>query len=160
MPRLCSVCSHKQHAAIDAALIEHAVPYSGIAVAYGLSETALYHHKVNHLRQRLEEAKMLDVEALARRMEQLDGHVDDVLEKAGTDHRLRLLAVGEGRRNVDSLMRLIVLHAAEQQQEQNTVATEGYESPVCSDDPATIRTVLKMLIESGAAGGGAPRIQR
>jgi len=157
---LCTICCHPQQRAIDAALIEHELPYRAIAHAYQVSNAGLYRHRVCHLRAKREEAKMLDAEALARRMEQLDRHVDDVLEKAGPDHRLRLLAVGEGRRNVDSLMRLIVLHAAEQQQEQYTVATEGYEPPVCSDDPATIRTVLKMLIESGAAGGGAPRTQR
>jgi hypothetical protein len=100
---------------------------------------------------------MLDAEALGRRIAQLDGYVDDVLDKAGRDHRVRLLAVVEGSRNVETLAKLSVLHAAEQQAaQQHAVAAEGNEPPVFDDDPDAVRQVLQVLIESGAAGGPVP----
>ncbi len=97
---------------------------------------------------------MLDAQALARRMAHLDAHVDDVLVEAGHDRRLTLLAVAEGRRNVDTLMRLIVLHTAEQQNEQRTVSADSASSRpliVFPNSPDALRRVLQKLIESGAA---------
>ncbi len=44
-----------------------------------------------------------------------------------------------------------MLHAAEQRDEQQSTVAEGYPPPVFSDDPETIRAVLRMLIESRAA---------
>ncbi len=156
MGRVCSLCRRSDRTEIDDALLAGAAPLWRIAAAYDTSESALRRHEKRCLRERLEAAKMLDAEALARRMAQLDNHVDAVLEAAGRDRRLALLAVAEGRRNVDTLMRLLVVHAAERRNAQSTVTAEGYSAPVFNDDPETIRTVLKMLIESGAAALPAP----
>jgi hypothetical protein len=151
MGRWCTICCHPERRAIDAALIEHELPYRAIAHAYRVSNAGLYRHRVYHLRERLEEAKMLDAQALAARMAHLDGYVDRILESAGRDKRLALMAIAEGRRNVDTLARLLVLHAAQQRDEQCTVAAEGYPPPVWDNHPETIRKVLRMLIESGVA---------
>jgi hypothetical protein len=40
----------------------------------------------------------------------LDGHVNRVLGEARRDHRLVLLGVAEGRRTMDTLMRLLLIH--------------------------------------------------
>ncbi len=153
MGRLCSVCIHRRRREIDAALIEHAVSYRSIALGFGLTEFAVKRHERAHLRERLEEAKMLDAQALAARMAELDGYVDRVLTRgeAAADDRVVLLGVAEARRNADSLMRLIVLRSAEQQQERRTVAANGYPPPEWDNSPETLRTVLKYLIEAGAA---------
>jgi hypothetical protein len=63
--RLCSVCTHPQRREIDAALIERAVSYHSVALGFGLNEFAVKRHQQSHLRARLEEAKMLDAQALA-----------------------------------------------------------------------------------------------
>ncbi len=87
-------------------------------------------------------------------MAQLDRHVDRVLRRseATKDDRLGLLAVAEGRRNVDTLMRLLVVHAAEQTDAQRRVVAKGGFPPTVFDDhPEAIRDVLRMLVESGAA---------
>jgi len=43
-------------------------------------------------------------------MAALDGHVNRVLGEARRDHRLVLLGVAEGRRTMDTLMRLLLIH--------------------------------------------------
>jgi len=109
MSRLCTVCSHPQRVAIDAALVAHRHSYRKIAIEFGLVEASVYRHAMGHLPQALEEAKVkLDAESLARRIGALNGYVSRVLkrgEKAGDD-KLVLLAVGEGRRNIDSMAKL------------------------------------------------------
>ncbi len=149
MPRLCTICSHRRHTAIDAALVEHTTSYRRIADQFGVAESSLVRHEANCLGatlQRSREARqMLDAERLAERMAQLSEHVDLVLAKAGRDHRVRLLAVDTGRKLIETWAKLAILHAAEQ---RTVVAND--EPHVWDDDPNTIRTVLKMLVESGA----------
>jgi hypothetical protein len=45
----CSVCSHRQHEAINQALIAKSVPLRALADRHGLSKTALLRHKEQHL---------------------------------------------------------------------------------------------------------------
>jgi hypothetical protein len=136
-------------------LLERAVGVRVIAAQFGLAASSVQRHETNCLGatlQRSREARdMLNAERLAERMQELDSHVDDVLKRTGRDHRVRMLAVDTGRRNVETLAKLALLHAAQQRiAEQRAVAADS--APVVfDDDPETIRTVLKMLVESGAA---------
>jgi len=111
MTRLCSVCSHPQRRAIDAALIEHPVGLRRIAAAFGLSVSAIRRHQNEHLRARLEGRRECSTHRhSAARMAALDGHVNRVLGETRRDHRLVLLGVTEGRRTMDTLMRLLLIH--------------------------------------------------
>ena len=48
MSRVCTVCTHAERAAIDAALLAD-VPFRHIAAQYGTSTTALQRHKADHI---------------------------------------------------------------------------------------------------------------
>jgi len=48
MPRRCTVCDHIERHGIDEALVSGA-PYRSVAKRFGLSESAVYRHKTEHL---------------------------------------------------------------------------------------------------------------
>lgn len=151
MARLCTVCTHPERQAIDAALVEHRVGYRRVAVRYGLAPTSVRRHQTTHLSAKLQEAKMLDAEALAARMAQLEGHVDDVLanSKRAHDDRMRLMAVAQGRNNVETLARLAVLRAAELQADQASVQEDARTVVAIPGDAPSIRDRIRIILESG-----------
>jgi hypothetical protein len=70
MPRRCTVCDHPQRHGIDEALVSGA-PYRSVAKRFGLSESAVYRHKSEHLPAHLLRAKEIEEVAQA----------DDLLEQ-------------------------------------------------------------------------------
>jgi hypothetical protein len=52
MPRKCTVCDHPERHSIDETLVTGA-PYRSVAKQFVLSESAVYRHKVDHLRPNL-----------------------------------------------------------------------------------------------------------
>jgi hypothetical protein len=111
MPRRCTVCDHLERQGIDEALVSGA-PYRSVAKRYGLSESAVYRHKTEHLPAHLLKAK--DVEEVARAddlLEQvrlLQGHALDILERAekAGDLRTALAAISQARGNLELLGKL------------------------------------------------------
>jgi transposase-like protein len=85
MPRRCTVCDHPERHSIDEALISGA-PYRSVAKRFGLSESAIYRHKTEHLPAHLLRAK--EVEEVAQADDLLDQvrtlqtHALDILERA------------------------------------------------------------------------------
>jgi hypothetical protein len=71
MPRRCTACDHLERHSIDEALVTGA-PYRGVAKRFGLSESAVYRHKSEHLPAHIWKAR--EVEEAAR--------ADDLLEEA------------------------------------------------------------------------------
>jgi|SRR5215216_734079 len=65
MPRRCSVCDHPERHSIDQALVGGA-PYRSVAKRFGLSESAVYRHKTEHLPAYLLKAKEVEVAARER----------------------------------------------------------------------------------------------
>jgi hypothetical protein len=63
MPRRCTVCDHSERNGIDQALVTGA-PYRSVAKRFGLSESAVYRHKTEHLPAHLLKAK--EVEEVAQ----------------------------------------------------------------------------------------------
>src|SRR3712207_9134864 len=61
--RRCTVCDHPERHGIDEALVTGA-PYRSIAKRFGLSESAVYRHKTEHLPAHLLKAK--EVEEVAQ----------------------------------------------------------------------------------------------
>jgi transposase-like protein len=66
MPRRYTVCDHPERHSIDEALVSGA-PYRSVAKRFGLSESAVYRHKTEHLPAHLLRTKEAEEAALYRR---------------------------------------------------------------------------------------------
>lgn len=115
MGRYCRACFHPDRAEIDAALVEHAAGYARLAARFGLSYGGIRRHERDHLAHAFQDAQelhsMIDTQALIAKLEELDDAVHRVLSRgeSGGDDRLVLLAVKEGRSNVETLARIGVV---------------------------------------------------
>src|SRR5215212_4713368 len=104
MPRRCTVCDHPDRNGIDEALVG-GVPYRSIAKRSGLSESAVYRHKTEHLPTHLLKAKEAEVVAqaddLLNQVRNLQAHALDILERAekAGDLRTALAAISQARGN-------------------------------------------------------------
>jgi len=67
VPRVCSVCSHTDRAAIDKALVSAQLPNRRIATHYAVSEQAIRRHRIDHL-----PSKLADAQAVSRGVEAID----------------------------------------------------------------------------------------
>jgi transposase-like protein len=102
MPRRCTVCDHPERHSIDEALVSGA-PYRSVAKRFGLSESAVYRHKTEHLLAHLLKAR--EVEEVARadgsleQVRHLQGRALDILERAekAGDLRTALAAISQAR---------------------------------------------------------------
>jgi transposase-like protein len=111
MPRRCTVCDHPERNGIDQALVTGA-SYRSVAKRFGLSESAVYRHKTEHLPAHLLKAK--EVEEAARADDLLDqvrnlqAHALDILERAekAGDLRTALAAISQARGNLELLGKL------------------------------------------------------
>ncbi len=90
MPRICSVCSHTERAAIDKALALGQLPKRRVASLYAVSEQALRRHRAEHLPR-----KLADAQAVSRTVEAVDllAELTELREKAMS---LLLLAEAAG----------------------------------------------------------------
>jgi hypothetical protein len=111
MPRRCTVCDHPERHSIDDTLVTGA-PYRSVAKRFGLSESAVYRHKTEHLPAHLLKAR--EVEEVAQADELLDQvrhlqtHALDILERAekAGDLRTALAAISRARGNLELLGKL------------------------------------------------------
>jgi hypothetical protein len=108
MPRRCTVCDHPERHSINEALVSGA-PYRSVAKRSGLSESAVYRHKTEHLPANLLKAKEVEEVAqaddLLEQVRHLQAHALDILEhaeKAG-DLRAALAAISQARGNLELL---------------------------------------------------------
>jgi transposase-like protein len=111
LPRRCTVCDHPQRHGIDEALVTGA-PYRSVAKRFGLSDSAVYRHKAEHLPAHLLKAK--EVEEVARaddlleQVRNLQTHALDILERAekAGDLRTALAAISQARGNLELVGKL------------------------------------------------------
>ena len=111
MPRRCTVCDHPESHSIDETLVTGA-PYRSVAKRFGLSESAMYRHKTEHLPAHLLKAK--EVEEVARaddlleQVRHLQTHALDILDRAENtgDLRTALAAISQARGNLELLGKL------------------------------------------------------
>ena len=111
MPRRCTVCDHPERHSIDETLVTGA-PYRSVAKQFGISESAVYRHKTDHLPSHLLRAR--EVEEAARADDLLDqvrhlqGRALDILERAerAGDLRIALAAISQARGNLELLGKL------------------------------------------------------
>ncbi len=85
MPRRCTVCDHSERHSIDQALVTGA-PYRSVAKRFGLSESAVYRHKTEHLPAHLLKAREIEeatrADDLLDQVRHLQAHALDILERA------------------------------------------------------------------------------
>ena len=108
MPRRCSVCDHPKRHGIDEALVSVA-PYRSVAKRFGLSESAVYRHKTEHLPAHLLKAReaeeVAQADDLLEQVKGLQGHALGILERAekAGDLRTALAAISQARGNLELL---------------------------------------------------------
>jgi transposase-like protein len=111
MPRRCTVCDHPEKHSIDEALVAGA-PYRSVAKRFGLSESAVYRHKTEHLPAHLLRAREVEeaarVDDLLDQVRHLQAHALDILERAekAGDLRTALAAISQARGNLELLGKL------------------------------------------------------
>jgi hypothetical protein len=112
MPRTCTVCGHRERAAIDAALVANE-PFRHIAARFGSSTTALQRHKAEHLPASLMKAQaateVAQADQLLAQVRGLHGRARGLLDKAeqAGDLRTALLGVREARGCLELLAKLL-----------------------------------------------------
>lgn len=113
MPRVCTVCSHPERDAVDAALVSAAGTIRGIADTYGVSRQAAYRHTADHLPAHLararEAADYAASDSLLDRLRGLNRETADVLRAAKTaaNHDLRLRAIARAEKQLELEARLL-----------------------------------------------------
>jgi transposase-like protein len=111
MPRRCTVCDHPERHSIDEALVSGA-PYRSVAKRFGLSESAVFRHKSEHLPAHLLKAKEVEEVAqaddLLEQVRNLQAHALHILERAekAGDLRTALAAISQARGNLELLGKL------------------------------------------------------
>src|SRR5215217_5415495 len=160
MPRRCTVCDHPERHGIDEALVSGA-PYRSVAKRFGLSESAVFRHKTEHLPVHLLKAReveeVVQADNLLEQVRNLQTHALDILERAETtgDLRTALAAISQARGNLELLgklageldERLVVnLNISPEWLELRTVLVGALEP-----HPAAHRAVLRAL--EGAGNG-------
>jgi hypothetical protein len=111
MPRICTVCAHPEHHAINVALVNRD-PYRNITQRYGVSKYALTRHTKEHLPKLLLKAKdaveVAEADDLLSRLEALQSRTLAVLEAVeGTEnYSIALAAIREARSNLELIGRL------------------------------------------------------
>lgn len=114
MPPKCSICHHAQRAEIDKAIVAGA-PTRSIEKQFGVSDTAVFRHKTNHLVEQLasvqaKQAADLETDGadLIADLNRLHAETMEVLDraKAESDHKLTLAAVAEARKNLELMGKL------------------------------------------------------
>jgi transposase-like protein len=111
VPRKCTVCDHPERHSIDEVLVTGA-PYRSVAKRFGLSESAVYRHKTEHLPTQLLKAREVEEAAraddLLEQVRDLQGHALDILERAEEtgDLRTALAAISQARGNLELLGKL------------------------------------------------------
>jgi hypothetical protein len=158
MPRRCTVCDHPKRHSIDEALFTGA-PYLSVAKQCGLSESAVYGHKVDHLPARLLKAKEVEeavrADDLLEQVRNLQAHALNILERAEKtgDLRTALAAISQARGNLELLGKLagelderpvVNLNVSPQWLELRTVIVGALEP-----HPATHTAVLRALESVG-----------
>jgi hypothetical protein len=105
------VCDHPKTQCIDEALVSGG-PYRSVAKRSGLSESAVYRHKTEHLPANLLKAKEVEEVAqaddLLEQVRHLQAHALDILERAEKvgDLRTALAAISQARGNLELLGKL------------------------------------------------------
>ena len=111
MPRVCTICSHEEREAINAALLS-ATPYRHIAARFGTSTGALQRHKDHipqHLAKASEAAEVVQANGLLDRLQNLNRETMQILQEAreGEDNELALKAIARAEKQLELQAKLL-----------------------------------------------------
>lgn len=112
MPRVCTICTHPQRGAIDAALLAGG-SFRNIAQQFAISPTALFRHRGEHipaaLAQAQEATEVAQADDLLAQLRDLQRRTLGILSAAegAADGPTALRAIGEARKNLELLARLL-----------------------------------------------------
>jgi len=112
MPRVCTISTHSERAAIDTALLDN-TPLRDIAGQYGVSKSALARYRNNRLPAALTHARDAEesshADGLLRQVRDLQARALTILDsaEAAGDLRTALAAIREARGNLELLARLM-----------------------------------------------------
>jgi hypothetical protein len=115
MSRTCTICFHREHAAIDAALVCHAASYRSIAKRFSVGHLALMRHEKQHLAHTIgdsqELASMLSAANLTAKVSEWHDRMEQQYSRADTarDVRGAALVARTGLAAIDSFARLGML---------------------------------------------------
>src|SRR5438094_2420755 len=113
MPRTCTVCAHRERAAINQALVDRFGSLRQVAKDYGVTESSLHRHNRDHLpailRQgasaaRQEEATELEALAVQRAAEPAS-----LLERVRAIYRDAAAILAEAKQSSDARVALLAL---------------------------------------------------
>jgi hypothetical protein len=110
MAQSCSICTHSERAAIDAALLESR-SYRDVAGQYNVSKSALERHRahiVPALARAQEAREVADADTLLDQVKTLQSEAKGILEKAKNtgDLKTALSAIGQARACLELLAKL------------------------------------------------------
>lgn len=112
MPRKCTVCTHPELEAINAALVNN-VSFRRIASQFSLVETSVRRHKADHLPGHLTQAvqaeQVTHADDLLSQVRDLQAKALNILAKAEKAGELRtaLQAIAQARQNLELLANLL-----------------------------------------------------
>jgi hypothetical protein len=162
MTRLCTICVHPQHNAINRALVRGEASNRRIAAQFRLTEQAVRRHTASHLPRRLTQAKeaedMANSDDLLEQVSALHRRTLAILGQAEVEgeHRVALAAIREARGNLELLERLMgELH---EQAQVNILVMPDYIAARTAILRALLpypdaRMAVAQALRAGAAGG-------
>jgi len=142
MPRTCTICTHANKDEIDKALIDNAT-VRDIARRHSVSKDAVHRHKQSHLPRALvqasQAAEVVHGDNLLNQMRDLNARTLTILARAEHTGELRtaLAAIGEVRRNLELLARLM----GELEQKAPQVTTNILVQQLRTEHPRIVRFV-------------------
>ena len=132
MSRRCSICTHEQRAAIDAALIA-GQSYRKISKRFGVSRSTLGRHFRQHLLPLLAERSDVDPDDLLAQLEELRRQAQAIKDRAEAEGDLRTALQG-----IRELVRIVELLA----KIRGELAAQPTVNVLLSPQWVTVRTVL------------------
>lgn len=137
MPNVCTVCTHTEREAIDAALVGSDASNRRIATQNGLSEAAIRRHKADHLPAALvkasDAAEVMHADNLLAQLNQLTTDARRIGERAEKTGDLRTALAG-----IRELVRIVELTA----KLRGELAQEGTINVLLAPEWLQVRTVL------------------
>ena len=112
MPRVCTICSHEEREAINAALLSEEA-LRNIAQRFGTSTTALHRHKEGHIPPHLaraqDAAEVVQADGLLDRLQSLNTETMLILREAreGDDNELALKAIARAEKQLELQAKLL-----------------------------------------------------
>jgi hypothetical protein len=147
MPRRCTVCDHPERRSIDEALVTGA-PYRSVAKRFGLSESAVYRHKTEHLPVHLLKAREVEEVAQAKDMRELAEKLRKGSRNGYAESDANEVAARRALQHAER--RVAALVEAGRMVENEIAALVGAEAPKWAEECREREAAARFRLESAA----------